>query len=639
MFAMFGGAPQLEPLSRDHLLSALEGAAQSAPKKRIDPISVFTDLSNNQIPDHDSDAALGLSFLRDRGLPTAEPILLLNGRLVKLGGPNFEQDIMASLSAEVRSVTALVRAGVLTDEDEDPLAAIGNATATFPRYNEALLQPPDAIELVSLRRHAALSGLRWLGTEPVEAEVRGAARAKEEGEEGEEGEGEGGSEGGSEGGEAGEGEEDETRRESFLWPVSQLLIVDLSVASHVALVAHAVQAMEEAAGGRVRIAILHMPTADAHKPAGDSADALRHSRAVAAWEALTTHISPPPGIPSIRLSSLDSARRLLALLLAAAQAHEPITDAMLSHLLPDIFPSSCPLDPSTSLSTRQAHAALLNSLSVHTSPAIIVNGRLVRPDAAAHLDAVDLGLLAEFEYRQRAQAPAAVLAHMQPSGEEDAGVVSSEGAATATGASELKDAAAAASLSKGAAAPARASVSESAEAAAASSMPEKAAAAASMAEDATPAAASARAWRSDFLMLSVASLARGAREAAAGGAADTGFRASDVECGPACVRLPGSGPGEALELVVVLDPLSKQAQRSVPVLMALQSALGLGITLHLNPQLHIDKFPLESFYRYVVSLEPSFDAAGRSRAREADRAVFSALRTPQARKPHCTGKF
>ena len=128
----------------------------------------------------------------------------------------------------------------------------------------------------------------------------------------------------------------------------------------------------------------------------------------------------------------------------------------------------------------------------------------------------------------------------------------------------------------------------------------------------------------------------------------------------------------------MLDPLSKEAQRAVPILMALHESLGprlaemsrdcprlpviardvrslrhaapafrclvaesqalpplgLSVTLHLNPSLQIDKFPLESFYRYVVSLEPSFDNAGRSLSPQLDRALFSSLRTPQVLTLH-----
>ena len=108
----------------------------------------------------------------------------------------------------------------------------------------------------------------------------------------------------------------------------------------------------------------------------------------------------------------------------------------------------------------------------------------------------------------------------------------------------------------------------------------------------------------------------------------------DLPCGAACVRIPGEGVGAAMELVAILDPLSKQAQRLAPILLELQQALGLSVTIHLNPDLQISEFPLENFYRYVVSLTPKFDVAGTALALQSDMARFAALRTPQVHIPH-----
>ena len=110
----------------------------------------------------------------------------------------------------------------------------------------------------------------------------------------------------------------------------------------------------------------------------------------------------------------------------------------------------------------------------------------------------------------------------------------------------------------------------------------------------------------------------------------------DLPCGAACVVLAGHGAGEAMSLVAVVNPLSKEAQRLSPIMRELQSVLGLTITLHLNPELKMSEFPLENFYRYVVALEPKFDeagASGRSTAEHDDRAVFASLRTPQVMIP------
>jgi len=138
------------------------------------------------------------------------------------------------------------------------------------------------------------------------------------------------------------------------------------------------------------------------------------------------------------------------------------------------------------------------------------------------------------------------------------------------------------------------------------------------------------------MMYAVAETSRAAQSASAAssGQREMMIRPDDIPCRASCVRLPGSGAGEALEMLVVLDPLSKEAQRTTPILMALQQSLGLTVVLQLNPTLKISEFPLESFYRYVVNLEPRFDSQGASLAPQSDRAIFSSLRTPQVLTLH-----
>lgn len=118
-----------------------------------------------------------------------------------------------------------------------------------------------------------------------------------------------------------------------------------------------------------------------------------------------------------------------------------------------------------------------------------------------------------------------------------------------------------------------------------------------------PAGASASAWRSDVLMYAVTQLskmAQGARESSSG--RQIQLQPGDIPCGKACIKLPGDGPGAAMELTAIINPLSKEAQRFIPVMIALQQALGLTISLHLNPELKISEFPLENFYRCTPSL-------------------------------------
>jgi len=143
------------------------------------------------------------------------------------------------------------------------------------------------------------------------------------------------------------------------------------------------------------------------------------------------------------------------------------------------------------------------------------------------------------------------------------------------------------------------------------------------------------AWRSNVLMFAISELskmAQATQEASSG--RQIQLQPGDIPCGKACVQLPGEGPGAAMELTAILNPLSKEAQRFAPVMMELQQALGLTISLHLNPDLKISEFPLENFYRYVVDLAPHFDDAGSSIAYQTDHAIFSSLRTPQVLTLH-----
>jgi len=157
------------------------------------------------------------------------------------------------------------------------------------------------------------------------------------------------------------------------------------------------------------------------------------------------------------------------------------------------------------------HAALCRSLGVSAAPAIVVNGRLVDAATAGKLDAVDLALLSEFEYKQRAQAP--------PGGRRGA-----------------RDEAPRHNLSPCGQAPGATLVREL------------------VGEDAAEEAADAGGapsaeefgQRSDLLMLAVAALSRGAQAAAAaGGVREMAFRPESLGCGAACVQLAGSGPGKA----------------------------------------------------------------------------------------------
>ena len=89
--------------------------------------------------------ARGAQFLAEKGI-SQTPVLLMNGALTKLGSDaHLEQAVMSALNSEVASVTKLVRKGVLTDDTDDVYGTIANASATFPRFNDALLVPATDI--------------------------------------------------------------------------------------------------------------------------------------------------------------------------------------------------------------------------------------------------------------------------------------------------------------------------------------------------------------------------------------------------------------------------------------------------------------------------------------------------------------
>lgn len=63
-----------------------------------------------------------------------------------------------------------------------------------------------------------------------------------------------------------------------------------------------------------------------------------------------------------------------------------------------------------------------------------------------------------------------------------------------------------------------------------------------------------------------------------------------------------------IEVVALLDPLSKDAQRITPVLIALRDVFNCSLTVILNPQLQTTSYPIKRYYRYAVNPQLSFDS-------------------------------
>ena len=521
-----------EPLEERHLQQAFEQAVKQS-RKQILPGPIFDGLKTGVLTDYDDELNLGFDFLADKGL-SSPPVLLTNGMLTTITA-NFEQEIMGALGQESQSVASLVRRGKLSDNDADIPAAIAAASASFPRYNKDLLVSADKIKLAALRPSETLrSGMQWLSA-PEEAEPAEVWPPVE----------------GEEDGEAPGEEGGETPAPKELRSVSHLLVVDLCEQSHIELAAHALQAVQQSMGSRSRLSLLHNPSA---------AHATTCTSPVAAWTDLASGDY-----------SLQPLRAFLALLLLAnaAGAAPPLSSSLLPSGLAERAQAKVASGDAGALVA--SHRALCADLGLQPgSAAVITNGRLVEVKPESMLDAIDIALLDEFEYKQRSQGAASLMATLTPPG------ISTSATDSVT-------------------------------------------------------------WRSDVLMHTVAHLSKMAQatQAASSGQRQMQLQTGDIPCGAACIQLPGSGVGAAMELVAILNPLSKEAQRFTPIMLALQKALGLTITLHLNPELKISEFPLENFYRYVVDLVPQFDEKGRSVAHQTDHAIFSSLRTPQVSRRPC----
>ncbi|CAG2068356.1 unnamed protein product, partial [Timema podura] len=77
------------------------------------------------------------------------------------------------------------------------------------------------------------------------------------------------------------------------------------------------------------------------------------------------------------------------------------------------------------------------------------------------------------------------------------------------------------------------------------------------------------------------------------------------------VKLPPRNPAEPiLDLVAVVDPVSRGAQKVGPILSVLQEVLNCNIRLFLNCVEKHSDMPLKSFYRFVLEPELQFVGEG-----------------------------
>ncbi|XP_071443072.1 UDP-glucose:glycoprotein glucosyltransferase 1 [Hetaerina americana] len=78
------------------------------------------------------------------------------------------------------------------------------------------------------------------------------------------------------------------------------------------------------------------------------------------------------------------------------------------------------------------------------------------------------------------------------------------------------------------------------------------------------------------------------------------------------IKLEAPNPEQpAFDLVVIVDPVSRGAQKIGPILSTLLEVVNCNLRVFLNPVEKNSDMPLKSFYRYVLESEPQFTAEGK----------------------------
>lgn len=78
------------------------------------------------------------------------------------------------------------------------------------------------------------------------------------------------------------------------------------------------------------------------------------------------------------------------------------------------------------------------------------------------------------------------------------------------------------------------------------------------------------------------------------------------------IKIPPKSKGPAFEIVAVLDPTTRAAQKYTPLIMVLHEVANVNITVFLNCREKLSEMPLKSYYRYV--LEPEMDFSEESKS-------------------------
>ncbi|XP_029640881.2 LOW QUALITY PROTEIN: UDP-glucose:glycoprotein glucosyltransferase 1-like [Octopus sinensis] len=80
--------------------------------------------------------------------------------------------------------------------------------------------------------------------------------------------------------------------------------------------------------------------------------------------------------------------------------------------------------------------------------------------------------------------------------------------------------------------------------------------------------------------------------------------------GHSVIKIPADPNAPSFEVEVIMDPVSREAQKLIPILITLQSVANMNIKIYMNCKDKLSELPLTNFYRYVLDPELKFSVDG-----------------------------
>ncbi|XP_064638451.1 UDP-glucose:glycoprotein glucosyltransferase 1-like isoform X2 [Lineus longissimus] len=72
------------------------------------------------------------------------------------------------------------------------------------------------------------------------------------------------------------------------------------------------------------------------------------------------------------------------------------------------------------------------------------------------------------------------------------------------------------------------------------------------------------------------------------------------------VDLPAPNEGPSFDIVAVVDPATREAQRMAPIILVLQEVVNANVKIYMNCREKLSEMPLKNFYRFVLEPEVTF---------------------------------